>query len=43
MTSNITMTLLVALYFGITAYGLVAFQAHRHSAAAAVASLNLPR
>jgi hypothetical protein len=43
MTSNITMTFLVVLYFGITAYGLVAFQAHRHSAAAAVASLNLPR
>jgi hypothetical protein len=43
MTSNITMTLLVALYFGITAYSLVVFQAHRHSAAAAVASVNLPR
>jgi hypothetical protein len=37
------MALLVTLYFGITMYGLVAFQAHRHSAAAAVASLNLPR
>jgi hypothetical protein len=42
MTSTIAMTLLVALYFGITAYSLIAFQAHRHSAAAAVASLNLP-
>jgi hypothetical protein len=43
MTSNITMTLLVTLYFGMTAFTLAAFQAHRHSAAAAVASLNLPR
>jgi hypothetical protein len=42
MASNITMAVLVALYFSITAYGLVAFQAHRHSAAVA-ASINLPR
>jgi hypothetical protein len=37
------MTLLVALYFGMTAFTLVAFQGHRHSATAAIASLNLPR
>jgi hypothetical protein len=43
MISNIAMTLLVALYFGLTAFTLTAFQAHRHSAAAAVASLHLPR
>jgi hypothetical protein len=42
MTSNIGMTLLVALYFSITAFSLVAFQAHRHSVAVA-ASINLPR
>jgi hypothetical protein len=43
MTSNITMMLLVGLYLGFTAFTLAAFQAHRHLAAAAVASLNLPR
>ena len=43
MTSNITMMLLVAAYLGLTGFTLAAFQAHRHSAAAAVASTNLPR
>jgi len=43
MTSNITMTLLVASYFGFTAYALAALQAHRHAPAATVAALNLPR
>jgi hypothetical protein len=43
MTSNITMVLLIALCFGITTYSLVAFQAHRPSAAAALASIHLPR
>lgn len=43
MTSTITMTLLIGLYFGLTAFTLAAFQAHRHSAVAAVAALNLPR
>jgi hypothetical protein len=42
MTSNITMLLLVALYFGLTAFTLVAFQAHHHSAAT-VAALRLTR
>ncbi|HEX4191741.1 MAG TPA: hypothetical protein VHY80_01535 [Stellaceae bacterium] len=43
MMSNITMTLLVALYLGMTAFALAAFEAHRHPAAVAVASLNLSR
>ena len=43
MTSNITMMLLIAAYLGLTAFTLAAFQAHRHSVAAAVASINLPR
>jgi hypothetical protein len=43
MTSNITMMLLVALYLGLTAFTLATVQAHRHSAAASVASLHLPR
>jgi hypothetical protein len=43
MTSNITMMLLIAFYLGLTTFTLAAFQAHRHSAAAAVASLHLPR
>lgn len=43
MTSNITMTLLVILYFGMTMYSLVALQAHRPSAVAVIASINLPR
>jgi hypothetical protein len=42
MTSNITMMLLVALYLGVTTFTLTAFQAHRHSAAAAAAR-HLPR
>jgi hypothetical protein len=43
MTSNITTMLLIAVYLGLTGFTLAAFQAHSHSAAAAVASLNLPR
>lgn len=42
MTSNITMMLLIALYLGVTTFTLAAFQAHRNSAAAAVAR-QLPR
>jgi hypothetical protein len=43
MTSSITMMLLIGLYLGFTAFTLAALQAHRHSAAAAVASVHLPR
>jgi hypothetical protein len=37
------MMLMIALYFGLTAFTLAQFPGHRHSAAAAVASLHLPR
>ncbi|HWE74306.1 MAG TPA: hypothetical protein VG328_14165 [Stellaceae bacterium] len=43
MTSNVGMTLLVALYFGMTAFTLAAFHARSHSSAAAVASIHWPR
>ena len=43
MNSNITMTLLLALYFGLTSYALAALQVHRHSAAVTIAARHLPR
>ena len=43
MTSNITMLLLISAYLGLTLFALAASQAHPHSAAAAIASLHLPR
>ncbi len=43
MNSNITMTLLVALYLGITTYAVAALQGNRHSAAITIAARYLPR
>ena len=43
MNSNITTTLLVALYFGLTSYALAALQVHRHSAVVTIAAWHLPR
>ncbi|HEV8015485.1 MAG TPA: hypothetical protein VGP48_08110 [Stellaceae bacterium] len=43
MKSRLGMTLLIALYLGISTYTLAAIRTHGHAARTAVAALSLPR